>query len=809
MAIQKRFIHFKKFSDFNSKKLSANEANTQYTVGVSGEIQNGEPDILYQSYIWIKDTQQQWTHGRLYNGIDTPIVKGEAENSAVLKGGDNQAISENSVALGKDNIAGLKGFYYKNVKPSTSNPKLFVIYVSKIQTIPQLNATDFTVESDIDLTQYYEVGDILTIINDTKYENCCILRSFLSVNGKGTIQIELITDRNPFNDGIANMTEEDIDIEDFSIYCVNKPLNGISVLSHSCFVGGHDNMALSTGSFACGKNNNVFGKYSFAVGRDNEAAYSAYAEGRNNKALRDNAHVEGRNTIASAIEAHAEGRNTTANGAQSHAEGLYTIADGQASHAEGDHTIVTNRAEHAQGKFNASNTDTIHSVGIGTSDNTRKNAHEIMQNGKHYVYGIGGYDGTNPDNAIDVATYLPNMLNITYSELKDLRDNSQLVPGQQYRITDYVTTTIQENTLSAGHQFDIIVTADDVNVLNEVARAIQHEGDTYFSDSDLNAWQIWYCLDNDKERFNWADDKIRAHVKYDDGSFDELIVVPNPEDSSIDNEKVLYIHDKEDETQLYITEKWNIWDESNRTVGTCLTISSGKGVIYRMIDEWNNDCPYDFKNIQFNRGVYDGGGIAPDGEEEDMIFYLFTFSFRTENNEIIDTSIFGNNGRLLNDEAQISGVYGNVIGQYMDYDGSIENPTKPTQRLNDIVFYSHYDYEGGTYYGCYSNSFGDCCYNNSFGNSCYDNSFGNFFFGNSFGSACSNNSFGNLCSNNSFGDYCNNNSFGNTCYGNSFGDYCRYNRMEDGVNSVELDNNQAAAYNQQVQNYHFTRENFK
>lgn len=59
MAIEKRFIHFKKFSDFNSKKLSANEANTQYTVGVSGEIQTGSPDILYQSYVWIKDTQQQ------------------------------------------------------------------------------------------------------------------------------------------------------------------------------------------------------------------------------------------------------------------------------------------------------------------------------------------------------------------------------------------------------------------------------------------------------------------------------------------------------------------------------------------------------------------------------------------------------------------------------------------------------------------------------------------------------------------------------------------------------------------------------
>lgn len=70
MAIEKRFIHFKRFSDFNSKKLSANEANTQYTVGVSGAIQNGDPDILYQSYVWIKDTKQQWTHGQLYDGTN-------------------------------------------------------------------------------------------------------------------------------------------------------------------------------------------------------------------------------------------------------------------------------------------------------------------------------------------------------------------------------------------------------------------------------------------------------------------------------------------------------------------------------------------------------------------------------------------------------------------------------------------------------------------------------------------------------------------------------------------------------------------
>jgi hypothetical protein len=98
MAIEKRFIHFKKFSDFNSKKLSANEANTQYTVGVSGEIQDGSPDVLYQSYVWIKDTRQQWTHGALYDCGDTSeCVTEEYVDNAVeavnVKGEDDYVYS--------------------------------------------------------------------------------------------------------------------------------------------------------------------------------------------------------------------------------------------------------------------------------------------------------------------------------------------------------------------------------------------------------------------------------------------------------------------------------------------------------------------------------------------------------------------------------------------------------------------------------------------------------------------------------------------------------------------------------------------
>lgn len=71
MAINKKLIHFNNFSTFNSQKLSANANNKQYTEGVNGEIKSGDPDILYQSICWIKDTKQQWTHGQLYSLSDT------------------------------------------------------------------------------------------------------------------------------------------------------------------------------------------------------------------------------------------------------------------------------------------------------------------------------------------------------------------------------------------------------------------------------------------------------------------------------------------------------------------------------------------------------------------------------------------------------------------------------------------------------------------------------------------------------------------------------------------------------------------
>ena len=79
----------------------------------------------------------------------------------------------------------------------------------------------------------------------------------------------------------------------------------------------------------------------------------------------------------------------------------------------------------------------------------------------------------------EIAEIKLGSIQLRYNDLKALRDNSQLIPGQTYRITDYVTTTKQFNTRSALHPFDIIVTALTENTLDENAKVIHHEPTRY------------------------------------------------------------------------------------------------------------------------------------------------------------------------------------------------------------------------------------------------------------------------------------------------------------------------------------------
>ena len=108
-----------------------------------------------------------------------------------------------------------------------------------------------------------------------------------------------------------------------------------------------------------------------------------------------------------------------------------------------------------------------------------------------------------------IKDYSNGVIRVTYSELKQLRDNSALSPGTWYRITDYETTVYNNaNARAAGHPFDILVMATDVNQLSEDAKAVHSVRDTegYFAHANLAAWKLKYSLDNDTAKFVWASD---------------------------------------------------------------------------------------------------------------------------------------------------------------------------------------------------------------------------------------------------------------------------------------------------------------
>lgn len=147
-------------------------------------------------------------------------------------------------------------------------------------------------------------------------------------------------------------------------------------------VAGNANHVTGSYSVAMGQSNTVSGANSAAFGEDNQAT------GKESIALGDENTASGNNAIA-------EGHLTVASGSSSHSEGNSTESAGKYSHAEGHGTKALGEASHAQGQYNVGNADTLDEMGMGTSDTERKNAEETKTDGKKYITGIGGYDGTN------------------------------------------------------------------------------------------------------------------------------------------------------------------------------------------------------------------------------------------------------------------------------------------------------------------------------------------------------------------------------------------------------------------------------
>ena len=329
---------------------------------------------------------------------------------------------------------------------------------------------------------------------------------------------------------------------------------------------------------------------------------------------------------------------------------------------------------------------------------------------------------------LDISAYTPSsetMFDVTYSALAALVSQSGLTKGSFYRITDYETTTTQEDTSAASHVFDVIVQALDDHTLSENAQAIQHSGDTYFSESKLEAWEIKYCLSNDSSRFLWAD------------------------------------------------------------------TTNGKGVIYYMKDEFENECSYDFKNILFKRwkitdsmsrtinNTYTAphsSSYLPEVTVTSDSIWAYTFSSSETGGTQTDISLDGTN------------VYSNKISEYNEFDNGYA--------LNNNVFYSYAhtnvllaNCNSNSFISCYENFIGEWCGGVIMGELSYGNTIGNYFQGNTIGSDFNHNTINNHCTENAFGDTCNNNFFGDALNNNRLGNNCCKNILENGLDSSSLASN--------------------
>lgn len=463
-------------SNYELKLSTGGAAEGNYTDNIDGpnirlinnpDTDNGEDDALEYTI------QMLANNGVFVNGNevatkndipDTPIVKGSVNNSAVLKGEytvsgikySNKAISQVSTAIGAAVNAGLKGYYYKAI--DFANKK---IYLSRTQP-NSISTSGFSTES---ITCGYSVGDYISIVADSKFENC----SKITAKGSGVITVDSL----PFTaDNLPTyLLGAGKQPDDFTLYSANRSINGLGVMTvknyntgetdmgGGAFAEGVQTFATNIGAHSEGIQTHAYGQYSHAEGFRTQAAYSAHAEGKETIASGSRSHAEGQSTVASgdmshaegnsteavgkyshaegysssadANASHAEGYSTTASGDSSHAEGWKSTAKGKRSHAEGSETYAgghyshteglgtktTNEAEHASGKYNKSTSgSTLFSVGNGTSDTNRKNVFEVTSEGNVYI------GETIEDNKVATLKDIPASITVD-TELDPTSDN--------------------------------------------------------------------------------------------------------------------------------------------------------------------------------------------------------------------------------------------------------------------------------------------------------------------------------------------------------------------------------------------------
>lgn len=293
----------------------------------------------------------------------------------------------------------------------------------------------------------------------------------------------------------------------------------------------------------------------------------------------------------------------------------------------------------------------------------------------------------------------------TYQELVNLKNNGFLIPGAKYRMVDYMTETYYDVSKrvgcsgladlpahkSANHPFDLVVTALSNSELDCNVKALHTTRDVegYFDNEDLSKWELKYDIENNKQKYSWAvNDNIKigendvelvygtTKANYRDSYYynvttiyEETLTIECPNNSRFRGKVI-----SSDSSNFKVGDQVEVWTMkiygygvTNVNNSYSIRLSSlkfyykeivyrqyqGKGVIYYMKDEYNNELPYDFKNILFrNESEYiptfnskaSNVIIKPLIEEGVQHLNANLFILNSED-DLVDNVFFDNNSR--------------------------------------------------------------------------------------------------------------------------------------------------------------------
>ena len=400
---------------------------------------------------------------------------------------------------------------------------------------------------------------------------------------------------------------------------------------------------------------------------------------------------------------------------------------------------------------------------------------------------------------------------VTYADLVAAKTNGTLKVGALYRITDYVTKingtydltqmaggtpTYVHYAKSAEHAFDLVVCAIDESTLDEHAIAIQHDGDTYFANSDLTAWDVKYTTENDTTKYAWADatngkgviyylkDEFGNEAGYDFKNAQFLAYAITTKD--------------ENETDVLTDLNYDASLQPNRYGSVYYVFMALQN--YMQSGSYASPFP-----TAWNKDFSVGYAILGTAQFATVdATYLSTFNAdwyytfdRLIDGAHIDHSLnsrgkvwcFGNHIEECQDSLattlQLSvipmGLGANIFEECGAVSGGYEDCYSNRIKVNSFlnIFGSN----------CFANEFDEVCVANAFGNNCVANAFGNSCNYNAFGNDCDSNAFGNSCYYNAFGNSCGSNAFGNSCYYNAFGNSCDSNAFGNDCNFNAFGNN--------------------